>query len=168
MDYQKLDKKIKLSWRIARFIRLVIIMSVLGVPRLVLGGQANLESFIFYFDIFLLAVFLYLIITFIVYPMVEYRQWSYALTNDRVEIHHGIFFVRTTVIPIIRIQHVTISQGPVNRILKLSTVIIYTASGSFVIEGLSNDTARLIGETLKSKLYTRIEENDRTEKGESI
>lgn len=158
MDYKKLDKRIKTSWRLARLIRLVITMALLGFTRLFIDKP--LGPNIFYYDIFLLAVFLYLFITLIVYPEVEYRQWSYALTYDRVEIHHGIIFLRTTVIPIIRIQHVTISQGPINRIFKLSTVVIFTASGSFEIEGLNSDTALSLTETLKSRLYTRIEDSD--------
>lgn len=160
MDYQKLDKKIIKSWRIARFIRLIIIMTVIGIPRIIIGYQDELKNYIVYFNFFLLAVFSYLLITFIVYPIIEYRQWSYVLTNDRVEIQHGIFFKTTTVVPVIRMQHVTISQGPLNRIFKLSTVNIFTASGSFVIEGLSSDTARTITEILKSRLYTRIEAKD--------
>ncbi len=158
MDYQKLDKRIKTSWRISRLISFVITMAVLGFIRLFIDRP--LGTNIFYYDIFLLVVFLYSFITLIVYPVVEYRQWSYALTNDRVEIHHGIIFLKTTVIPVIRIQHVTISQGPINRIFKLSTVVIFTASGSFEIEGLSSDTALSLTETLKSRLYTRIEDSD--------
>ena len=64
-------------------------------------------------------------------------------------------------IPIVRIQHITIFQGPINRKLGISCININTASGQFSIEGISNEDASLIAEGLKSKLYTRLEAQDK-------
>jgi len=92
----------------------------------------------------------------VIYPIIEYKQWRYAITEDKVEIRHGIFFVTTTVIPIIRVQHITISRGPIYRKLGLSSVKIFLASGSFDIEGLLENTATVISESLKSSVMERL------------
>jgi len=92
----------------------------------------------------------------ILYPIIEYKQWRYAITEDKVEIRHGIFFITTTVIPIIRVQHITISRGPIYRKLGLSAVKIFLASGSFEIEGLRENIANTISENLKSRVMERL------------
>ena len=108
----------------------------------------------------------YLLVTVFLYPLIEYRQWGYIITEDRVEIRHGIFFLQTTVIPVIRVQHVTISQGPINRKLGISTIAINTASGVFKIEGLSDANAKAVADSLKSKLLIRIRKHENEQDGE--
>ncbi len=161
MNYNKLDRKIVTCWRITRFIRLAVIGAVLGVPTLLLAGQDYFAPVAAYVYSIEGLIFTYLILTPFLYPVVEYRQWGYILSNDRVEIKHGIFFIETTIIPVIRIQHITVAQGPILRKLGLSNVNIHTASGAFAIEGLSNADARTIAEALKAKLDTRLEARDK-------
>jgi uncharacterized protein len=160
MNYNILDKKIITVWRIIRFIRLIIITLILGIPTLILSQEDFFGLFAPYAYAAEGLIFAYMIITPFVYPAIEYRQWGYIISEDRVEIKHGIFFIHTTVIPVIRIQHITIRQGPVARKYGLSNVSIHTASGLFAIEGLINEDARAIAEALKAKLYTRLEAQD--------
>ena len=91
------------------------------------------------------------------YPELEYRQWGYIVEEDRVVIRHGIFFVKKVIIPIIRIQNITVSQGPINRKLGIYSLEMSLASGSFAIEGLNKETADFISENLKAKLYERLQ-----------
>ena len=100
----------------------------------------------------------YLAIGMVIFPIIEYKQWGYKVEEDKVVIRHGIFFIQKTIIPIIRIQNITISQGPINRRLGLFQVEMALASGSFSIEGLDKETADAISENLKAKLYRRISE----------
>lgn len=93
-----------------------------------------------------------------VLPQIEYRQWGYIIEEDKVVIRHGIFFVTKSIVPIIRIQNITISQGPINRRLGLYKLELSLASGSFEIVGLDQETAEFIGENLKQRLYARVRE----------
>lgn len=93
-----------------------------------------------------------------VLPQIEYRQWGYIIEEDKVVIRHGIFFVTKSIVPIIRIQNITISQGPINRRLGLYKLELSLASGSFEIVGLNRETAEFIGENLKQRLYARVRE----------
>jgi membrane protein YdbS with pleckstrin-like domain len=129
----------------------------MGIVTLILSALdffGGVAPYVFGVDALL---FLYLVITPFLYPMIEYRQWAYTVTGDRIEIRKGIFFISTTVIPIIRIQHIAIEEGIINRRLGLATVEIHTASGAFSIEGLSVENARNIADALKSKINSRLE-----------
>lgn len=74
----------------------------------------------------------------------RYRNWSWMLDETELIIDHGIVFKLTRVIPRIRVQHVVISSGPIDRFLGLRQVSIFTAGtreADAKIPGLAEDTA---------------------------
>lgn len=160
MDYVKLDRKAIVSWRAGRAMGLAAALFVCAA--LWIGSRFLLEENTYQWAVTLvLALFLiYKLIGLILYPLIEYRQWGYRITEDKVELRHGIFFITKTVIPIIRLQHITVSQGPVNRRLGLYEVELSLASGSFTIECLSKEAADTIAENLKSRLYVRLKNRE--------
>ncbi len=157
-QYEKVDPKAVKSWRIGRtiFFLLVLVAAVPGEIFLALSGWQS------FWRIFIMAgigLFVcYLAVGLVIFPVIEYKQWGYRVEADKVVIRHGIFFLKKTVIPIIRIQNITVSQGPINRKLGLYEVEMALASGSFSIEGLDRETADSISENLKACLYQRINE----------
>lgn len=156
MEYIKLDKKAITSWRISRLLRLPIWLIVCAAA--FIGGMflpvAGLAV-----KIVSVALAVYKIAGIIIYPQIEYKQWGYQIHEDRVDIRHGIFFINHTIVPVIRIQHITVSQGPVNRKLGLYEVEMALASNNFEIPCLSKNVADEIAENLKSRLYNRLEAN---------
>ena len=155
MDYIKLDKKAITSWRAGRILRLplwlilcaAIFVAGIFIPAGIIAKAAAI------------VLFVYKLAGIIIYPQIEYRQWGYQIHDDRVDIRHGIFFVDHTIVPVIRIQHITVSQGPINRKLGLYEVEMALASNNFEIPCLSKEVADEIAENLKSKLYNRLEAN---------
>ncbi|HKM28589.1 MAG TPA: PH domain-containing protein [Anaerovoracaceae bacterium] len=159
MDYEILDKKAITSWRIGRAISLAVMIILYVVLIIVIINADDVAEWVGYLAIGGCGAFvLYKIVGLIIYPIIEYKQWKYCVTEDKVEIVHGIFFVTKTIIPIIRIQNISVAQGPINRKLGLYKVEMSLASGSFAIEGLTKDVADAISENLKARLYTRIAE----------
>ncbi len=122
MLYNKLYRKIMTAWWIKRLIRFIVILVIIIILYKVISRQDFYKFIAPYFYLVVIFILTYQIITLILYPILEYRQWGYLISNDRVEIKHGIFYIVTTVIPIIRIQHVTIENGPILRKLGLSMV----------------------------------------------
>jgi hypothetical protein len=96
------------------------------------------------------SVILLQLLNLIIYPEIEYRQWYYCLTQDRIEIRKGIIFHSTTIIPITRIQHVTVNEGPLARIYKLAKVEITTAGSTNEIDGLAVETAHELCDRMKN------------------
>lgn len=156
MEYIKLDNRAVKSWRIARGIVFGIVL-ITYITLLVLGQVINFPSFVNWIIAGVGATLLMvLLVSIFAFSKLEYMQWKYFISKDRVEIIHGIFFVKRVIIPVIRIQNIKISQGPVNRSLGLCNIEIFIASGSFEIPCLNKEVADSISENLKNGIYSRL------------
>lgn len=84
----------------------------------------------------------------------EYNRRGYALREQDIVYRKGWIFFSTTVVPFVRIQHTELSEGPLNRLFKLTTLKIYTAGGStsdLNIPGLEHDDAQKLREYIAEK-----------------
>lgn len=75
------------------------------------------------------------------YPELRWRRWRYEIYEHEIDLLHGIFFIKRTVIPMVRIQHVDTLQGPLLRKFELSTVTFSTAALRHEIPALASETA---------------------------
>lgn len=151
MEFQRVSKKAKWMWRVTRIIFMLIVILPLCLVPLFFDAMP-----IFYF-VSIPVLLLYIICALIIYPYLEYIQWAYLITNDRIEIKKGIFFRTHNIIPIGRIQHVNVYQGPIARMFGLSRVEIHTAGCVFHIEGVDNETANEIGEKLRNLVGIKLD-----------
>ncbi|MGH7665128.1 MAG: PH domain-containing protein, partial [Gemmatimonadaceae bacterium] len=84
-------------------------------------------------------------------PRSRYRRWGYLVRASDVVIHRGALWRTVSVVPHVRIQHVDTVQGPLERVVGLASVVIYTAGGvgaMLHIPGLANSDARELRERL--------------------
>ncbi len=84
-------------------------------------------------------------------PARRYAAWHYRLTEDALRLDRGVMVRVESVVPYTRIQHVDTEQGPIERFLGLTRVIVHTASGSgstLTIPGLAPDDAAQLREQL--------------------
>lgn len=86
------------------------------------------------------ALALSLLLLFVV-PEVRWRQWQYKVDEHEIDLHHGIWFTRRTLVPVKRVQHVDTRQGPILRRYQLSDVVISTAATTHKIPALDEATA---------------------------
>jgi membrane protein YdbS with pleckstrin-like domain len=92
----------------------------------------------------LLVVIFFLGLIFIWVPR-RLRHTRYLLRELDLHLQTGLLWRRSTSVPINRIQHLEITQGPLERSLDLSRLIVYTAGGmksDLALPGLQSDTAR--------------------------
>jgi membrane protein YdbS with pleckstrin-like domain len=153
MDYLKLDPKAIKMWRVGRIMGLAIIFLFYAVAGWIFFRVFDKNYLPDLLPLVLLGMtvpVLLQLLNLLLYPPLEYRQWAYLITGDRIEIKKGLFFHTTRIIPISRIQHVMVSEGPLARHYHLASVTIHTAGGSMKIEGLTRETAAEICESLKS------------------
>lgn len=74
----------------------------------------------------------------------RYRVWYYEVRDDSLLLYRGVFTRVRTVVPYVRIQHVDVSRGPLERLLGLASVVVYTAGSrgaDVTIPGLTIDRA---------------------------
>lgn len=86
----------------------------------------------------------------VVVPVIRYRRWGYALRERDLVIRRGVLWVRMSVIPYARLQFVDTRQGPLDRMLGLSQLVVHTASlgVSGRLPGLDSEVAEELRERL--------------------
>jgi len=61
------------------------------------------------------------------WPEFEHRHTSYRVEERGIEIHKGVLWRQAIHVPRSRVQHTDVSQGPIERVFGLGTLVIYTA-----------------------------------------
>ncbi|MBK5193642.1 MAG: PH domain-containing protein [Flavobacteriaceae bacterium] len=83
------------------------------------------------------------------------KNYGFALREKDILYKRGYLVNKTTVVPFNRIQHASISRDVLDKMLKISTLNIFTAGGSgsdIRIPGLAPDLALRLKEALAVKL----------------
>ena len=141
---EKLDRKVLKLW---------IGLSI--VSGLIIGGVVSFG--VYYFSnsqTLALLTFTLIFLLDIIYPYYRYKNWFFEVHNDHLEIMHGVLFKTSAVIPFVRVQHIDTDRGPIERILGLATLNVYTAGSmgsDMMIPGLSRSRAEEMQEELKEK-----------------
>ncbi|WP_049984891.1 PH domain-containing protein [Halobellus rufus] len=94
--------------------------------------------------------------------VLRYRAWRYEVREDSLYLERGVFTKVRTVVPFVRIQHVDTSRSPTERLVGLSSTVVYTAGsrGADVsVPGLTPGDADDLRERLK-RLAIRSEGED--------
>lgn len=87
------------------------------------------------------------------WPPVRYRCWGFRLRDDDLFVRRGVLWRTTSVIPHVRIQHVDMRQGPIERWLGLASVVVFTAGirgAELSIPGLAVPEAEALRERLST------------------
>jgi hypothetical protein len=61
------------------------------------------------------------------WPEVHYRHTSYTLDAEGIEIRTGVWWRDVISVPRSRVQHIDVSQGPMERSYELGRLVLYTA-----------------------------------------
>lgn len=79
-----------------------------------------------------------------IWPPHEYRRTRYRIDDEVVEIERGVWWRSSITVPRPRVQHLDVSQGPLQRYFGLGVLSIYTAGTEHsvvALPGLAHDTA---------------------------
>jgi uncharacterized protein len=102
-----------------------------------------------------LLVFVVGVVAGVVAPMVLWRRWRYEIRAEEIDLRHGLFTVKRTLVPIRRVQHVDTETGPLQGMFELATVSFHTAAGSTKIPGLlrgqAEDIRRRVAELTRTR-----------------
>lgn len=81
------------------------------------------------------------------HPQRVYRAWGYRLDGKVLETRHGIWFRELQLLPLARLQHVDLHNGPIERSMGLASLLLHTAGtqeATIVIPGLdANEAVKL-------------------------
>ncbi|WP_169628197.1 PH domain-containing protein [Ferrimonas futtsuensis] len=88
------------------------------------------------------------------------KRLGYMVREQDLVVRRGIFWQRHTCLTLSRLQHVTLSQGPLDRFYGLATLRGFTAGSphaEITIPGLPSDQAEQLRQHLMAKAGTRHE-----------
>jgi uncharacterized protein len=92
------------------------------------------------------------------WPELSYARTSYILDAQGIEIRTGVFWRRIISVPRSRVQHIDVTQGPMQRSYGLATLVVFTAGtahSSVSLGGLAHETAL----ALRDLLLPKVEED---------
>jgi membrane protein YdbS with pleckstrin-like domain len=108
------------------------------VPALVVSGALRSEPG---GGLWLLLPVLVLLAGAVVIPELRWRRWRYEVRDEEIDLRHGTVTVTRTLIPMLRVQHVDTTRGPLDQLLGLATVVVHTAAGRTTIPAIENEDA---------------------------
>jgi len=138
--------------------RLGVLWSVLSIAAIILD-QALLAGTAFHWLPSMLIPLLG-IISVVTVPQRIYLRIGYRLTDRLLQLVRGWMFHTDTVVPFVRVQHIDITRGPVEKLFGISTLVVHTAGthNSIVsVPGLSPETAARIRDTIREHVRTDFE-----------
>ena len=123
-----------------------------GVLTYFLGGPGWLYAIYAGIPVLFGFLFIYL------FPKIRWQRWRYEVREQEIELQHGLFIVRRTLVPMVRVQHVDTEQGPILRKYDLAEISISTAATTHTIPALITAEA----DELRSRIsvLARVAEDD--------
>lgn len=131
-------------------ISIFLIIVTLGLSTLLFFNEQIRPYSIYIIGCFILiSIFIFLLFR------ASFKKRGYALREKDIIYKSGIIAETTAIIPLNRIQHVSLDEGMFSRIYKLATLQIHTAGGSsghIHIAGIPIEQAGAIKEALLKRL----------------
>lgn len=106
----------------------------------------------------LLAIIIWASLDIILIPF-RYQVHHYQVTEQAIKLKSGFFWRSTTIIPLVRVQNISLDQGPLLRFFDLTSLVISTASDRHTLEGLTTTTAQQL-QTYLLNLVNEVVEDD--------
>jgi len=142
--------------RIARIVGILIVLPFSAVPLILLtigwalGGIPGKVYLPLIGGVLLLATFFVLLAY--KWPAVRHRHLRYTVHEGGLRIRRGVFWRKSIWIPISRVQHTDVSQGPLQRKYELASITVHTAGtagASISLAGLEHGIATRLNNHLR-------------------
>jgi len=142
-------------WRLYGVIQTVVLLIAAGI---VGYGTYYFEWPTFIYFIVGAIVILSAILSIFIFPKIRWERWRYEVREHEIEVQHGLFVVKRTLIPMVRVQHVDTTQGPILKKYDLGNISISTAATVHTIPALIMDEA----DSLRARIseLARVAEDD--------
>lgn len=136
---ERIDLRIMRVWKISGFLEAVILGTVGFVIVALLFKKFNWPQWVPVLPV--AAALLYGGLEVAVLPRLRWERWRYRISTEEIYLQRGVWFIKRTLIPMTRIQHVDTAQGILMRRYGLAVVNVSTAAGTHQIPALSEEAA---------------------------
>ncbi|ANU25506.1 PH domain-containing protein [Planococcus versutus] len=134
-------------WRMDELISNLIAFIVIGVL-FYLDWRFNWYEWIFWVLVAITAFFLLGIIWSIISPPLTFKSWRYDLDKEFLYLQFGIWNRTQQLVPMTKIQAVSLTQGPLMRKFDLASLSVETMGSSHSIPALPKEVATELREQI--------------------
>lgn len=88
-------------------------------------------------------------------PGRRWRRWGYAFTGTELHVAQGLLVRIHTIVPVARVQHIDVVQGPLERLFGLTALALHTAGSEdsvVVLPGITRATAESIRDAIRERI----------------
>jgi membrane protein YdbS with pleckstrin-like domain len=89
-----------------------------------------------------------------------YRRLGYAVDGRLLRTVRGWLFHTDTVVPFVRVQHIDVTRGPIDKLFGTASLVVHTAgthNSIVVLPGLSPERAAELRESIRSTIRADAE-----------
>jgi membrane protein YdbS with pleckstrin-like domain len=93
-------------------------------------------------------------------PQRIYRRLLYGLTERLLQVVRGWLFHTDTIVPFVRVQHLDVTRGPLDKMFGTATLVVHTAgtrNSIVTVPGLAPDRAAEIRDIIREHIRTDFE-----------
>jgi membrane protein YdbS with pleckstrin-like domain len=133
-------------------VRLAIQWLVLAVPAFV-ADQALLDGR----GLIPLAVIAVGVVVVVLGPKRRFLRLGYRFTDAMLQVVRGWLFHTDTVVPLVRVQHLDVVRGPLDKLFGTASLVVHTAgthNSTVVLPGLAPERAAEMRDTIREHVRT--------------
>ena len=96
----------------------------------------------------------------VVLPNRTYRRLRYRLTGRLLQVMRGWMVHSDTVVPLVRVQHLDVVRGPLEKMFGTATLVVHTAgtlNSTVTVPGLAPERAAEIRDVIREHVRTDFE-----------
>jgi uncharacterized protein len=97
----------------------------------------------------------------VIEPIYLQRTWRYQIDQQFVQLKHGKWQVKHTLIPMEKVEYVRSEQGPLMRMFDLYRIEVGTTTSSHIIPGIPSEEAKILKAQIAT--YAKILDTDLVE-----
>ncbi len=134
----RISKKALIVWKISGLFNSLLFIILIAVA----VSLSIFTNFSWWYTILVILAcfFISLFLIFIV-PSLRWKRWSYEVREQEIELRHGFWIIKQTLIPMVRVQHVDTEQGPIFRKYDLASLKIASAATTHEIPAIDMNEA---------------------------
>lgn len=123
---------------------------VAGIAETILADQTGLPR-----GIVVLPVLVPLLYAVLIAPGRRFRAWGYHMDEEELAVRRGVWTQVHTVVPLDRVQHIDVAQGPLERGFAVCRLIVHTAGtmhSQVALPGLTRETAERMRDEIRARI----------------
>ena len=96
----------------------------------------------------------------LLFPSRRYRRLCYALHPKMLQVVRGWLFHADTIVPLVRVQHIDVTRGPLDKAFDTATLVVHTAgthNSIVVLPGLAPERASEIRDEIRQHIRSDFE-----------